>query len=256
MQSGKLLKEVEHDGAVRRLVLNAPRANILDLEMIEALRTAIAEADVQGGLKVLVIEGGGDHFSYGASVQEHRPGDIERVLPRFHDLFRAMVDFTRPMIAVVRGNCLGGGLELATFCNWIFASPEARFGLPEVKLGVFAPIGSLLLAERVGRPAAEALCITGQILPAEEALEANLVDHIAEDPGAAAQAWIEQNILPQSAVALRFATRAVREPIRERFLRSLNELERLYLKDLMSTHDAKEGIAAFLEKRPPTWKNC
>jgi cyclohexa-1,5-dienecarbonyl-CoA hydratase len=256
MNSPKLLKHIEHDGAVRRLVLNAPRANILDLEMIEALRAAVAEADVQGGLKALILEGAGDHFSFGASVHEHKPGDIDRVLPRFHDLFRALIDFSRPLIAVVRGNCLGGGLELAAFCNWIFASPEARFGLPEVKLGVFAPVGSLVLTERVGRPAAEALCVTGQVLPAEEALEANLVDHIAEDPAEAARAWIEQNLLPQSAVALRFAMRAVREPMREHFLRQLNELERLYLQDLMSTQDAREGIAAFLEKRNPRWKNC
>ena len=256
MSHVKVRTKLVQGGAVLRTVLDAPKGNVLDLEMIEGLRTAVREANRDPGVKVVVLEGAGDHFSFGASVQEHRPGEIDRTLPRFHDLFRELLDLSRPMIAVVRGNCLGGGLEVAAFCNWVFSSPDARFGLPEVKLGVFAPIGSLILCERVGRAAAEALCITGQILTAEEALEANLVDHIAEDPGAAAEAWIEKNLLPQSATALHYATRAVRQSMREPFLKSLQELEQIYLQDLMQTHDAREGIEAFLAKRPPEWKNA
>ena len=255
MTHTKVRVQPERDGAVLRLVLDSPPGNVIDLEMIEALRAAVAKAGREPTLKVVIFEGAGTHFSYGASVPEHRPGEIDRVLPRFHDLFRDLFDIARPMVAVVRGKCLGGGLEVAAFCNWIFASPDAQFGQPEVRLGVFAPLGSLLLAERVGRPTAEAMCLTGQVVGADDALEDGLVDFLAEDPGEAADAWLEQNILPLSAAALHFALRAVRLPMRQSFMDGLDELERMYLRELMRTEDAREGIAAFIDKRPPAWKN-
>lgn len=255
MPHAKLRIETGKDDAVARFVLDAPPGNILDLEMIEGLRGAVGRVARDPNVKAVVFEGAGDHFSYGASVPEHRPGEIDRVLPRFHDLFRDLFDLARPLIAVVRGKCLGGGLELAAFCNWIFAAPEATLGQPEIRLGVFAPLGSLLLRERVGRPAAEVICLTGQVLSAADALDVGLVDWVAEDPGVAADAWIEQNLLPLSAIALHHAVRAVRTPMREGFLRDLDEVERIYLRELMRTEDAREGITAFLEKRPPQWKN-
>lgn len=255
MTHTKVRVQSERDGAVLRLVLDSPPGNVIDLEMIESLRAAVAKAGREPGLKAVVFEGEGKNFSYGASVPEHRPGEIDRVLPRFHDLFRDLFDIARPMIAIARGKCLGGGLELAAFCNWIFASPDAQLGQPEIRLGVFAPLGSLLLAERVGRPTAEAMCLTGQVIGAEDALEDGLVDFVAEDPGEAADAWIEQNLLPLSAAALHYAVRAVRQPMRQSFMDGLDELERMYLRELMRTEDAREGIAAFIDKRPPAWKN-
>jgi len=255
MTHSKVRVQPERDGAVLRLVLDSPPGNVIDLEMIEALRAAVAKAGREPGLKAVIFEGEGKHFSYGASVPEHRPGEIDRVLPRFHDLFRDLFDIARPMLAVVRGKCLGGGLELAAFCNWIFVSPDAQLGQPEIRLGVFAPLGSLLLAERVGRPTAEAMCLTGQVIGADDALEDGLVDFVAEDPGEAADAWLEQNILPLSAAALHYALRAVRLPMRQSFMDGLDELERMYLRELMRTEDAREGIAAFIDKRPPAWKN-
>ena len=255
MTHTKVRVQPERDGAVLRLVLDSPPGNVIDLEMIEALRAAVAKAGREPALKAVIFEGEGKHFSYGASVPEHRPGEIDRVLPRFHDLFRDLFDIARPMLAVVRGKCLGGGLELAAFCNWIFVSPDAQLGQPEIRLGVFAPLGSLLLAERVGRPTAEAMCLTGQVIGADDALEDGLVDFVAEDPGEAADAWLEQNILPLSAAALHYALRAVRLPMRQSFMDGLDELERMYLRELMRTEDAREGIAAFIDKRPPAWKN-
>jgi cyclohexa-1,5-dienecarbonyl-CoA hydratase len=254
MSRPKLRLQPEREGAVLRLVLDAAPGNVIDIEMIEALRGAMAQAGREPGIKAVVIEGEGGHFSYGASVPEHRPGEVERLLPRFHDLFREMLDLARPMVAVVRGRCLGGGLELAAACNWIFASPDAQLGCPEIRLGVFPPVGSLLLVERTGRANGEMLCATGRILESEDALEIGLVDYVAEDPGQAADAWIEQNLLPHSAPSLHHAMRALRFGLRERFVHELEELERIYLRDLMKTEDAREGIAAFLEKRPPVWR--
>ena len=247
--------EQQREGATLHLVLNAPPGNLLDNAMVDALRAAIDAARADAALKVVVLEGAGQHFSFGAAVQEHREGEIEAALPRFHDLFRALLDASIPLVAVVRGRCLGGGLELAAFCNWIFAAADAELGLPEIRLGVFPPLGSLVLRERVARPVAEALCVTGRILAADEALELGLVDHVAEDPAAAAHAWIATHLAPHSAVALRHAMRAVRTPLRATFLRDLEIVERIYLDEVMRTADAHEGIAAFLAKRQPRWKD-
>lgn len=255
MSTAKLQVESLHQGAVVRLVLNDPPGNVLDIEMIDALRAALARAENDPGVKAIVLEGQGAHFSFGASVPEHRPGEIDRSLPRFHDLFRDLLDVGHPLIAVVRGQCLGGGLELVSACNWIFAAPEAKLGLPEIKLGVFPPMGSLLLPLRAPRPVAEMLCLTGRILPASEALQHHLVDFVAADPAATALAWIEEHLLPKSAAALHYAIRAVRALPRDEIYRGLEELERMYLRQLMHTEDAREGIAAFLDKRPPQWKN-
>jgi cyclohexa-1,5-dienecarbonyl-CoA hydratase len=255
MSATKVRVVSEHDGAVVRLVLDAPPGNILDIEMIDALRGAAAHAAAGDDVKAIVFEGTGAHFSFGASIPEHRPGEIDRALPRFHDLFRDLLDIGRPTMAVVRGRCLGGGLELALACNWIFADTTAQLGLPEIKLGVFPPLGSLLLPGRVGRPMAETMCLTGCTLAADEALECGLVDFVAEDVGTVAAAWIAEELLPHSAVALRHAVRAVRASLRDDVHRALDELERTYLRDLMRTEDAREGVAAFMVKRPPVWKN-
>lgn len=255
MTTNKIRVQSEKDGAILRLVLDAPPGNVLDLEMIEGLRAAVSRAGREPALKALVFEGAGHHFSYGASVPEHQPGEVDRMLPRFHDLFRDLMDLARPALAVVRGKCLGGGLEVALACNWIFASPDAQLGQPEIRLGVFAPLASLLLPERVGRANAEMLCLSGRVVAAEDALEMGLVDYVAEEPGEAAEVWIEQNLLPHSAAALHHAVLAVRCTMRESFLRGLDEVERMYLRELMRTEDAREGIAAFMEKRPPVWKN-
>ena len=158
-------------------------------------------------------------------------------------------------LAAVRGQCLGGGLELAGFCNRLFASPDAKLGQPEIALGVLAPVASVVLAERVGRSRAEDLCLSGRSLTAAEAERIGLVDEIAEDPTEAALGYAREYLLPRSASSLRIAVRALRSGFAERFRAQLAEVERLYLQELMSTTDALEGLQAFLEKRAPSWSN-
>jgi cyclohexa-1,5-dienecarbonyl-CoA hydratase len=203
----------------------------------------------------VLIEGDGPHFSFGASVAEHRPGRIGEMLPAFHGLFAQMLRAAVPLLAAVRGQCLGGALELAAFCQRVFAAPDARLGQPEIQLGVFAPVASLILPERIGRGGAEDLCLSGRTLDADEALRIGLVDEIAADPAAAALAYARRHLLPRSASSLRMAVRASRHGFASRLQRDLQELEHLYLDELMATHDAVEGIAAFVEKRPPVWSD-
>jgi cyclohexa-1,5-dienecarbonyl-CoA hydratase len=253
---GLLRRERIEGGAVLRLALAAPKANILDGAMIAALTRAFRDAASDPDLKCVVVEGEGPHFSFGASVPEHLPGSVEAMLPRFHDLFRAMFASGVYTIAAVRGQCLGGGMELAAACNRVIAAPGAKFGQPEIRLGVFAPVASVLLAERTGRPRAEDLCVTGRIVDAAEALRIGLADEIAEDPAGAALAWVREHLLPGSAAALRHALRAVRTPLLRRFDDDLRRAEAIYLDELMATADAEEGLRAFLEKREPKWRNA
>lgn len=244
------------EGAIWRVLLAAPKANILDHAMIEDLTRVFGEARTAAGLKCLVIEGEGAHFSFGASVPEHLPGEVNRMLPAFHKMFRALFESCVFSIAVVRGQCLGGGMELALFCNRVVAAPGAKFGQPEIRLAVLAPVASVMLPARVGQARAEDLCVSGRIVDVEEALRIGLADEVAEDPAAAALEYVRANLLDKSAAALHHAVWALREPLRVRVEEDLHRVEQIYLTGLMSTRDAEEGLRAFLERRPPRWSDA
>jgi len=202
-----------------------------------------------------VIEGAGRHFSFGASVAEHLPGQVRGMITGFHAFFLELEKLGVPTAAVVRGQCLGGGFELATWCGMVFADPSARLAVPEVKLGVFPPIAALALGWRTSGSNATRLVTTGQTVKADEALRLGVVDDVSDDPEAALQAWIETAIVPLSAVGLRFAWRAARRPVARALAEDLPALEALYLDDLMACSDPVEGLTAFLEKRAPQWSH-
>jgi cyclohexa-1,5-dienecarbonyl-CoA hydratase len=244
------------NGAVWRVMLATPKANILDMEKSEMLCSIFSRARDDRHLKAIVVEGEGPHFSFGASVEEHLPGTCEAMIRGFHRLFGLMLEAQVTTLAAVRGQCLGGGLELAAFANRVIAAPGARLGQPEIVLGVFAPVASVILAERVGRGRAEDLCLSGRSLTAEEGLRIGLVDEVADDPGQAALDYVRKYLLPRSASSLRLALGAVRTGFAARFRRELTEVERLYLDDLMKTRDAEEGLRAFIEKREPKWSDA
>jgi cyclohexa-1,5-dienecarbonyl-CoA hydratase len=243
-------------GALWRVLLATPKANVLDLEKSRILASIFEEAGRAPALKAIVLEGEGPNFSFGASVQEHLPDRCAAMLRSFHALFHRMLDASVVTLAAVRGQCLGGGLELAAFCNRLIAAPDARLGQPEIVLGVFAPVASVLLAERMGRGAAEDLLLSGKTLSAEEALRSGLVDEIDADPGRAALDYARRHLLPRSASSLRFALRAARRGFATRFRGELADVERIYLEELMSSRDAEEGLRAFLEKRPARWSDA
>jgi cyclohexa-1,5-dienecarbonyl-CoA hydratase len=206
-------------------------------------------------LKLVTIAGEGADFSYGASIPEHAPGEIDRVLPAMHELIGMLLEFPAVTAAVVRGRCLGGGFELALACDFIFASEDATFGLPEVALGVFPPAASALLPARVGTARATRAIVGGAARSADEWRDAGLVEFVA--PAASLDAevdrWFDLHLSARSATALRYAAAASRLALRRQVEDLLPRLERLYLKDLMQTQDAVEGIRAFLEKRAPRW---
>ncbi len=244
------------EGALWRVTLASPKGNVIDETMTAELTELFALATAERKLKAVVLGAEGSHFSFGASVEEHRAEQVAGMLAGFHALFRAIAASGVPVVAGTRGFCLGGGLELVAFCHHVVAHPGATFGQPEISLGVIAPVASVILAERLGRGAADDLLISGRNVKAEEALRLGLVDELADDPDEAALAWARGHLLPKSASSLRFATRAARLAFMRRFDRDIAELETLYHDELMKTDDANEGIAAFLEKRDPVWRNA
>ena len=232
-----------------------PKGNIITAEMVAALTQALEPLAHDDHLKLITIEGAGADFSFGASVPEHAPGQIERVLPEMHALIYALLAIPVPTAAVVRGRCLGGGFELALACDFIFAEATATFGLPEIALGVFPPAASALLPARIGTARATSAILTGKPRLAAEWRAMGLLEEIAPDGGVAAAVdrWFAGALQPRSAAALRHATEAARLSLVRHVHAVLPDLERLYLVDLMGTRDAAEGIAAFLEKREPRW---
>ncbi len=246
----------DRDGKLLRLRLARPKANIIDAAMIAALDAACAEHLDNADLLAVLLDHEGPHFSFGASVEEHLPGQCAAMLKGLHGLIRKMVVAPVPILVAVRGQCLGGGLEVAAAGSRIYAAPGAHLGQPEIKLAVFAPAASCLLPERIGQARAEDLLTSGRSVAAEEAVAMGLVDAVAEDPEAAALAYFDAHLASLSASSLRLAVQAARFGYGKRVGRKLDTVERLYLETLMQTGDAVEGLTAFVEKRAPEWRNA
>ncbi|HEX5135894.1 MAG TPA: enoyl-CoA hydratase/isomerase family protein [Planctomycetota bacterium] len=233
--------------------LSAPPGNVIDRALCADLLAAIREHGGDRHLKAFVLSAEGRHFSYGASVPDHVKGRMEEFLPAFHGVFHALAECSVPVVAAVRGLCLGGAFELASFASFVVAEKSASFAVPEITLGVFPPVACLTLPGKIGGARAEDMILTGRRMDAEEAKAAGLVNVLCGDGEleAAVERFLDGQIRPKSAAVLRLVTRLVREGILDR----LPELERGYLRDLMQLRDANEGIAAFLEKRKPGWED-
>ena len=246
-----------HDGAWRRIVLGGGRGNLLTLELIRELGRALHAVESERGLKWLTIEGSGGEFSYGARIEEHTPELMATVLPETHRIIKRLLAFPACTAALVEGRCLGGGFELALRCDDIIATETAAFGLPEIRLAAFPPAAAALLPLRVGASRAARAIVTGQMQEARYWHDAGLLSIVASQSSllTAAQSWFETYLAPHSAMALSHAVAASRLTLRAQAEPALDEAERDYLGRLLETADAVEGVNAWLEKRPPSWKN-
>ena len=255
MTNSPLKSWLERDEQVLRLQLARPKANIIDAAMIAALTAALTEHAGSSRLMAVVLDAEGPNFSFGASVEEHLPGQCAGMLRSLHALILQMVAYPVPIVAAIQGQCIGGGLEVACAASGIIAAPDAMLGQPEISLAVFAPAASALLPERVGQPMAEMLLLSGRSVDAEEASQMGLIDDVSDSPSEAALLWIDKNILGKSSSTLRLAIRAARHDYVSRIREKLATVEAMYLDELMKTDDAVEGLNAFIEKRKPVWAN-
>ena len=255
MNESPLKVWLERDGALLRVRLARPKANVLDAAMNAALAQAFRAHRDNPGLLAALIDHEGPHFSFGASVEEHLPEKCEQMIRGFHSLLQDLVDWPKPILVAIKGQCLGGGLELAMAGGLIFAAPDARLGQPEIKLGVIAPAASVLLPLRVGQARAEDLLYSGRSIDGATALSWGLVSAVGDDPAALAVEYLEKNLLDKSAAALACAVRAAREPFADLVRARIEDVETLYLEKLMATRDANEGLRAFIDKRQPKWEH-
>jgi cyclohexa-1,5-dienecarbonyl-CoA hydratase len=245
----------DREGRLLRLRLARPKANLIDAAMIAALSEALARHLADPHLAAVLLDAEGPHFSFGASVPEHMPAQCAAMLASLRALLVRMLEAPVPLLVAVRGQCLGGGLEVAAAGTLMFAAPDAGFGQPEIKLGVIAPAASCLLPELVGPVHAKDLLLSGRSIGSEEAYRIGLVHSVSSDPEAAALAYFDEYLAPISASSLRLAVKAARIGVAERFRVKLEAVEKMYLDELMATHDAVEGLNSFMEKRRPQWQD-
>src|SRR4029079_3095675 len=179
-----------------------------------------------------------------------------QMLDSFHAIFRSLEQIARPTIAIVDGAALGGGCELVAACDIVIASERARFGQPEIKLGVFPPVAAVLLPRVIGEKRARELILTGELIEAPEAARLGLVNYLlprSELEHKAAELLSRFRSLASAPLA--FTKQAIDLGRGCSLDSALKEVEDLYLNELMKTHDAPEGIKAFTEKRKPEWRH-
>ena len=246
---------IEREGARARLRIEGPKGNVLTTTLVEWMSAELAKLEELRSVRLLTVEASGPHFSFGASIPEHAPGRVERLLPAMHRMIRDLLDAPVPTAAIVQGRCLGGGFELALACDLIFASEDAVLGVPEIALAAFPPAASALLPVRLGYARSSLAILTGEARPAAEWREAGLVTLVtsAAELAAAVERWFDEHLAGRSASGLRHAVTASRLGLRKHVAGVLPDLERLYLNGLMRTADVTEAVSAFLAKRPPTW---
>jgi cyclohexa-1,5-dienecarbonyl-CoA hydratase len=243
---------------VARVTFARPPLNIFTIAMMREVDAALTECMGMRDVVAIVFDSieGSRAFSAGVSVEEHQPETVYQMLESFHNVFRTLDQMSKPTLALVEGAALGGGCELMAGCDIVLASARARFGQPEIKLGVFPPVAAVLLPRIMGERRARELLLTGEIFDAQEALRAGLVSHVVESGELEPKL---QEILARlrelSAPALEMARRAMDAARGRPFLEALERTEDIYLNELMKTEDAHEGINAFMEKRKPEWRN-
>jgi cyclohexa-1,5-dienecarbonyl-CoA hydratase len=250
--------ELTHEGQLATVVLAAPRANILDRQMMREVNWILNGPVASLHPKIIVFTGEGPSFSYGASVREHLPDEIELTLKELRELLIAVAKAGAPTIAAVRGHCLGGGFELALACDMIAAEETAQFGCPEIRLAVFPPAASALLPVRAGLGWASKMVLTGHMYSGKDLAAAGLVSRLAAagELDRELERWLASDFLPRSGPALRHAAAAARLQVLRTLEQDLPLLEKIYLDKLMREPDALEGIRAFLEKREPRWSGA
>jgi cyclohexa-1,5-dienecarbonyl-CoA hydratase len=254
MNFQKVRLDFTHQDRVARVTLAAPKENILDCPMMAELDAAFSICAGRE-LNAVVLGSEGPNFSFGSSIEEHRREHIPDALAALQGLLRRVTETPAPVVAAVRGQCLGGGFELVLACDLVIAEETAQFGCPEIKLAVFAPAASALLPVRATQAVASNLLLTGESISGLEAARHGLVARVVKaDLEDALDHWLRADFLPRSSSSLSYACRAARLATQRALVEDLPKLERLYLDGLMSTADAAEGINAFLEKRPPQWK--
>lgn len=248
--------QTEFKDGVATLTLNRAPLNVLNIEMMEEINTFLEGLMKEKSLKLLVVQAVGKAFSAGVDVGEHLGDLVFKMIEVFHKMFRLMDALKVPSIAVVNGSALGGGCELALYCDMVIATEKAKFGQPEIQVGVFPPIAALVFPRMMGRKKALELILSGDVISAQEALALGMINKIVPEGSLTEEAkgFIER-FKKLSGIVLKLTKEATLAGLNDDMDRGLKVIEKIYLDRLMKTNDAIEGLKAFLDKRKPTWKD-
>jgi cyclohexa-1,5-dienecarbonyl-CoA hydratase len=243
---------------IARITFARPPLNIFNIAMMREIGAALNDCAGRRDLTAIVFDTapGTKAFSAGVAVEEHVADTVFRMLDSFHAIFRVLNQISKPVVAVVDGPALGGGCELVAACDIVIASERARFGQPEIKLGVFPPVAAVLLPRIIGEKKAREMILLGEIVDADEALRLGLVNYVVPSGELSQQTEAVLTKLRElSSVSLQFTRSALDLGRNSDFESALTEIENLYLNELMKTEDATEGVQSFMEKRKPEWRN-
>jgi cyclohexa-1,5-dienecarbonyl-CoA hydratase len=243
---------------VATIKLSRPPLNVFNMAMMREVNSALSQCASTRDLVAIVFSSSAESraFSAGIAIEEHISEIVYQMMDSFHAIFRSLEQIAKPTIAVVDGAALGGGCELVAQCDIVIASERARFGQPEIKLGVIPPIASVLLPRIIGEKKARELILTGDLLDVHEAFRLGLVNHVV--PSMQLEQKTEEilgKLRELSSATLETACRSITIGRGRSFEDALSKVEDIYLNELMKSYDAHEGIRAFMEKRKPTWRN-
>jgi cyclohexa-1,5-dienecarbonyl-CoA hydratase len=249
---------IERTNHIAKVILDRPPLNIFDIAMLRELSAGL-EGLRRDESKVVILAASGKAFSAGVDIKDHTPDKVHSMMSAMHDVFEKLWALDQPTVCAVQGAALGGGMELAIGCDFIIASEGAQFGQPEIKVGVFPPIACLLLPRLLPWPKAMELITSGEAISAQEAYRLGLINKVV--PTEKLEAELDafaSKLTSLSGAVLKLTKRATLIGLGQewgmKWPKTLAEIEKLYLNELMVLEDAQEGLRAFMEKRKPEWK--
>lgn len=246
-------------GTVAHLTMARPKQNIFNIEMLDEIWRAIESLTMRDDVRLILLDAAPEcegYFSAGVEAAGYKADMVFQMMDAFHHVFRAMTEVSKPVVAVVDGMANGAGCELAAFSDMVIATENARFLQPEIKLGVFPPMGAVVYPRVIGPKRAMEMLLTAEPISAQQALAMGLVNRVV--PRAALKEAVDttvRRISEQSAPVLQLLKRVIFEGTWRPFDEALKESQNVYLNQLFALEDSQEGLRALVEKRKPMWKN-
>lgn len=248
----------EQNGRLVMITWERPPLNVLDIALLREIDAALSSCAAEAEVDVVVLRGAGERaFSAGVDIRDHTPEKVPEMLEIVHGVIRKLLSLPQITIAAVRGVCLGGGLEIASSCDLLVASEESSFATPEILVGCYPPVALARFSALIGYHRAAEMILTGRRFSAREAQAMGLINRVAEagQIEKSLQTLIDE-LLGKSGAVLRLTLKGLRELSIQSFTQALKRSEEIYCGELLKTADVGEGVAAFLEKRPPRWRHC
>lgn len=249
---------LEISGKIAYITINRPPLNILDTQTLNEFEDAVNMIEKDANIQVVVIKGAGEKaFSAGADIKDHTHDKAPGMLKIFHKVILHLRNLPFTTIAQVHGLALGGGCELALACDLLIAAENTQFGQPEINVGCFPPVAASLLPRIIGEKRAYEILVTGRRFSAQESFNFGLVNKVVpfSDLDKTTKEYCDQ-IVDKSKIVVSYTKEAMNFPPDFNFEKALKRSEDIYVNKLLATHDGKEGIDAYLEKRKPNWKGC